>query len=139
MSKSFQSQSPARLWVVLAIGYLVGRIDHVHTALQKLYAFVDKGLIPLYLFLVLVYIFNLIFQSYTQNKSRVPKREVPALKPAPESALADEGAAEDQPCDLTGVYKLVSLENFEPFLEVQGKNNGILQLCLSMWSLDKVN
>ena len=43
-----------------------------------------------------------------------------AQKRALESALV-EGVTEDQPCNLSGAYKLVSLENFDTFLEVQSK------------------
>jgi hypothetical protein len=134
-----ESQLP---WVViLAAGYLIGQTK-AQGAVLNFYTFVDKHLVPVYTLLVITYISDLIWQRYLaprKKKRRITKREAPAaLRADLQSALADEGVEEDQPCDLTGAYKLISLENFDSFLEVQGKNIFIIKSIIIIIWMDLV-
>lgn len=120
--QSQKSQLYLPTWVFLLAGYLIGQTTQAQYALLKFSAIVENGLVPLYTVLVVIYISRLIWQKHIirqQKKRRVSKKEKAAQKRALESALV--GVTEDQPCDLSGAYKLVSLENFDTFLEVQSK------------------
>ena len=111
------SELPIQPWVLLAVGYLLGQSSVAN--LEQFYAIVDTCLVPLYTALVVLYLGGLLFRKAPSKRStKAANRSLAAADSAAVGQRAREG---DQPINMTGAYKLVQIENFEAFLEVQGK------------------
>ena len=121
--QSSRGDLPMQPWVLLAVGFLLGQTSQGPAALEKFYMFVDHALVPLYAFLVLAYLSSLVFRKPPPTKNSVAAAAASRAVAEPDivpvgAQLGKEG---EQPLNMTGVYKLVQIENFEAFLEVQGK------------------
>ena len=125
---------PAWLWV--AMGVWVGQSSpQVLWNMSDLYSFIERILVPLYTVGVILFITALFVRDFYWQERKKVLQEEPLLDPISEGESDEEESDEDnqaeQPVDMTGRYKLVSLENFGPFLEVQGASfkNRLSKCC----------
>lgn len=125
-SRGYQNEASLQPWLTLAIGLIVGQQTSNQQAafVEQFYWFVDNALVPLYTGFVITYLSALVVQRhvlpFTKRcivPSDITKPEVEELE---DDEANDEGDNSAQPINMSGKYKLVSVENFDKFLEVQG-------------------
>lgn len=128
MTKDEVYNIPTWFWVLTA-AYLLHNHDPSMSLKQLYYRYVEEVLIPLYTVWALAYIAAMIIRRNVLPKLKERRlnrekqeREAARAKEEEEKAEAEGGddTTEEQPVDLTGRYKLVSIENFDAFLAVQG-------------------
>ena len=100
-----------------------------HTTLDHFSVLVDTTIVPFYTLVVLFYLsLRLVVQSsqilIQRRSSSVGVDEdstLHALETTGTTSVDDGGdESQEQPVNMSGKYKLISIENFDAFLEVQG-------------------
>lgn len=125
MFSSKQRHPPPLL--ILFVGIILGKSPWFASFLCYLTQRADDVVIPTYTVMVLLYLTLIalrkplgpILSSIYRITQRVPPQEKGAIEEIP-VPIPEEEEEEPQPINLSGAYKLVSNDNFEPFLEVQG-------------------
>ena len=128
--QSYQSELSFQPWILLTVGVLMGRQSSIEwtVALDYFYWVVEFVLIPVYTAFVLTYLSALVIQrhilpritAYALQLSSAERSKEDEELEADEATL-DQGDDSVQPINMSGKYKLVSVDNFDKFLEVQGK------------------
>lgn len=117
-------------WMVLVTtGFLVGQQtqtpSYIGVTLDHFSSWVDAVLVPLYTTLVLIYLSLRLVQSQAYLLQPGARRPPGALTVTDSALLETEGGDvgdedQEQPVNMSGKFKLISIENFDAFLEVQG-------------------
>lgn len=127
-SKNQPSIPASCIWVT-AVGFLLGQQQQqqrqpptIHPTLEQMASFVDTTLVPLYTTLVFLYVSLRWVQQQSQIITERRRRSSSILveEAALEVASTEDGGDQEQPINMSGKYKLISIENFDAFLEVQG-------------------
>jgi hypothetical protein len=127
-SRGYQNDATLQPWLTLTIGLLIGQQTSNQQAafVEQFYWFVDNALVPLYTGFVITYLSAMVIQRHILPVIKVWITPSDITKPAEEELeddeAIDEGDNSAQPIDMSGKFKLVSVENFDKFLEVQGKH-----------------
>lgn len=106
----------------ILIGFVVGHGD-VTVLLNSLERTVESLVIPAYTVLVIVYLTAVAFRKELESSWLFDRQRPDRSSSSAQSAVSVvpfEALEEEQPFDLSGAYKLISNDNFEGFLEVQG-------------------
>jgi hypothetical protein len=127
ISRGYQNEDSLQPWLTLTIGLMLGQYTSNQQAavVEQFYWLVDNALVPLYTACVITYLSALVIQRHVLpfTKSCIAPSDI--TEPEDEELEDDEDNDDSaQPVDMSGKYKLVSVENFDKFLEVQGKRFG---------------
>jgi len=137
-SSSMSNDLALEPWILLSAIVLLGQQTSSNSPnnntnlLDNFCSFVETTLVPLYAALATAYVMLLVVRVYilpltAAGRKRGAKSKLSKVG-ADDSAISlqdGEGADVPQPIDLTGKYKLVAIENFDAFLEAQGKEINI--------------
>jgi hypothetical protein len=105
-------------WLLLLVGIAVGQshrsMDALQSVLSSFQTFVDVFLVPFYALCILLYLARLALIDLRGPKKQIPPPHVVTV-PVTLPTVREDGVV-----DMNGSFKLVSNDNFEGLLEVQG-------------------
>lgn len=121
------SAAAAPGWLLLLVGVAIGQSSRSMDSLQSLLAsfqsFVNLLVVPLYALCIILYLIRLIRVDWNEHNHDTTKQQqqhhhlsTPRLVSVP--ALST--VREDGKIDMNGSFKLLSNDNFDGFLQVQG-------------------
>ncbi|CAB9528170.1 expressed unknown protein [Seminavis robusta] len=130
-STSYNNDASWQPWLVVSVAFLLSQQQQQQSPaiIEQFYWLVDHALVPLYTLGVLAYLSALVIQRHvvpevkqrtdaSKQKQGHKQKQKDALESDVGTVMSGEDA--EQPIDMTGKYKLVSVENFDKFLAIQG-------------------
>lgn len=127
-SSSSSSFVPPGWSLILLLGIAIGKssqsLDSFDTLLSSWQSFINKSIIPLYAFYVLLYLLQVtvrVLWDFLNIKGGAnPSKVVPSEDAPQQPTLSNIPQDENGFANMTGSYKLESNDNFEAFLAAQG-------------------